>query len=313
MKRPLNPPGTLGLAAAAWIAACGGSDHDHGHDHGADAGGHDHAHATAAPTEGGAHDHRPRHGGSLAETEGLHVEAKVGAEGLELWFTDGNHVDLPAGAVSGKAVINEGSGVVEAPVERVGDRWLARAALPAGQGLNAVLAVVVDGRPKSVALTLAPPTLGHHDHSSIHGGEVMMFGDYHVEWTQVDGQHRFWLTDADRKPAQATAATFTDAGGAGTLSFDPALGAWVGAAKGGGPVRVELDSGAVKVQVAFAAKGEGTGHPHGDDAHHHGGEGHGHDKGGAAHHHGGEGHDHAPSGDGHHHGDAGHSQPTPTP
>ena len=47
----------------------------------------------------------------------------------------------------------------------------------------------------------APKGIEHHDHTPLHGGEVRMTGDEHVELrVSDDGEYAVWFTDAWRRP-----------------------------------------------------------------------------------------------------------------
>lgn len=47
----------------------------------------------------------------------------------------------------------------------------------------------------------APPAPEYHQHIGVNGGQVAMWGDYHIELARaVSGEFRVWLTDAYRRP-----------------------------------------------------------------------------------------------------------------
>lgn len=49
-----------------------------------------------------------------------------------------------------------------------------------------------------------PPNLQEHAHSVYHGGQMVMWGDYHAELARViSGEYRLWITDKYRRPISA--------------------------------------------------------------------------------------------------------------
>ena len=58
-----------------------------------------------------------------------------------------------------------------------------------------------DHAPSGARPADAPKGIQHHDHTPLHGGEVRMTGDEHVELkVGADGTYQVWFTDAWRRP-----------------------------------------------------------------------------------------------------------------
>lgn len=322
----------LSVAAALLLSACGG-DHDHsaqGHDHGRD--GHEHDKTSAeeakAPTahDHATHSHAPSRGGALAQLGELHVEALAMPDGLWFWFTDAAHSTVDSGTLQASVVVRQGDARFEGPlVARTGAaRW--EGALKPDQPVTVVLNLQHGGKAQAATLQFQAASLPAHDHRAMHGGQVGMAGDVHVEWAPKDAVHRFFVSGADRTETKATVSGTLEVGEQKLpLRWDEGSRALVADAAdaGKGPIVVEIAGASpAPVRVAFQpASGGGSGHDHGahghEGGHDHGSAGHDHD--GAhdhgAHDHGDAGHDHGsakPAHDGgHDHGAHGHADSTP--
>lgn len=198
--------------------------HDHGsHEHGEAAGGHGH--------DGGGHGHGAAHGGIQAELDGLHVEAVVTHNGVLFYPADADNKGLPAEGFSGQAVIKGPSGVETVQLMPMGDHLHALAKLEVGKPATIVLTLTRDGKPQSHTYEVKAVGMQEHDHTTLHGGVVSMWGDYHVEYVKKDGEHRFYMSDAKRVPLTGSVSGSATQGGKDVpLVFDAATGLLAGKA-----------------------------------------------------------------------------------
>ncbi len=213
-QEPAAPEASPAPAAAPEAAPA----HDHGsHDHG-EAGGPEHG-ADAG------HGHGAAHGGIQAELEGLHVEAVVTHNGVLFYPADGDNKGLPAEGFSGQAAIKGPTGVETVPLMPMGDHLHALAKLEVGKPATIVLTLTRDGKPQSHTYEVKAVGMQEHDHTTLHGGVVSMWGDYHVEYVKKDGEHRFYMSDAKRVPLSGTVSGSATQGGKDVpLAFDPTAG-----------------------------------------------------------------------------------------
>lgn len=149
-----------------------------------------------APTEG--HGHAASHGGIQKELDGMHVEALLLPSGVMVYLTDADNKAIPVAGWTGKAVINGPAGVSTVDLQVMGDHLHAPGKLEHGKPASVVLTLSKDGKAVSAPFESASVGLAVHDHTSIHGGQVLMWGNYHVEYLAKDGEHRVWLSDAKR-------------------------------------------------------------------------------------------------------------------
>jgi hypothetical protein len=159
-----------------------------------------------APTEERAAAGGAQHGGALVDLGEVRVEvrllAQAGADGgaLSAWVTDEAGDAVPAEAVSDpRAQVLVSGEVREVALTAASDGALgAPMAWRFGDDVEAVVTFVRDGEGFAAAVS-GRAGLGWHDHTPLHGGEVVMIGHTHVELVVQDGRARFFVTDAQRR------------------------------------------------------------------------------------------------------------------
>lgn len=229
--------------------------HEHGdHEHGAEAG----------------HDHPARHGGQQVEAVGGHVEALFAADGVRFYLGNQDNLPVSPAGVSGSALISSSSGVQTVPLMVMGDALHAPLSLEAGKPAGAVLTITFGGQIQSLSFETKSVGTELHDHTALHGGQVVMSGNFHVELATKDDNYSVWVTDAARGPvAGATTAVLVDGDQRLDLATDASTGALTGRAEGAGsrPVTVEVTVDGQPFTVTFtpAAAGEGERHEHQHD------------------------------------------------
>jgi hypothetical protein len=211
----------------------------------------------AQPAHDGAdHSHDTAHGG-IVKTVGFgHVEAVFQVAGVLFYPSDAAQAALPAESFSGTAVIQGPAGVSDVPLVAMGDHLHAAVKLEHGKPATAVLTLTREGKVESVQFDVAAVGLAEHDHTSLHGGQVGMWGDFHLEYAPADGEHRVWISDARRVPVTAGASgSLKDGDTVVPLTFDPATGLLSGRAEGAGtrPVMVDVKVGETSFSLAFNA------------------------------------------------------------
>lgn len=211
--------------------------------------------AAAAHTDAGAHGHGAAHGGVQKELEGLHVEALAGADGVMFWVTDADARPLPPEGITGTAVVKGPNGVQEVTLMPMADHLHAPATLPLGQPATVVVTLTRDGKAQSASYEIAAVGLAAHDHTSLHGGVVGMWGDVHVEYLPGGGRYRVWVSDANRVPIHLPVhGTVTDGDQKIPLTDDGAGGLSApGADAGARPVDVDLTVGDASFSLRFNA------------------------------------------------------------
>ena len=199
-----------------------------------------------APTGHGqadAHGHNAAHGGILAALDALHVEAVVTHNGVLFYPGDADANGLPADAFSGQAVIKGPSGVETVQLMTMGDHLHAVAKLEVGKPATIVVTLTREGKPQSHTFDVKAVGMQEHDHTTLHGGVVSMWGDFHVEYIKKDGEHRFYMSDAMRVPLTGNVSgTATQGGKTVPLVFDAGTGLLSGRADPAGEGMVMLDA-----------------------------------------------------------------------
>lgn len=232
---------------------------------------------SAAPAEpghtSGDHAHASPHGGDVKVVGANHVEAVFTPGGILFYVSDASQTALPAAGFTGTAVVKGPAGVETLTLLAMGDHLHAQAKLTYGEPATAVLTLTADGKAASASYEVAAVGLAEHDHTSLHGGQVGMWGDYHLEYAPAYGEHRVWVSDARRAPVTtAVSGSLKDGETLVPLSFDAATGLLSGPAAGAGtrPVMVDVKVGETSFSLGFNAT-----KPALPAAHEHGGE-HGH-------------------------------------
>ncbi|MDP2306595.1 MAG: hypothetical protein Q8P18_11290 [Pseudomonadota bacterium] len=229
----------------------------------------------AAEHAGGAHAHASPHGGEVKTVGDHHVEALFMPGGIMFYVSDAAQKPLPIDGFTGSAVVKGPGGVETVTLAPMGDHLHARAKLAQGDAVTAVLTLTFGGKAESVSFETKAVGLQEHDHTSLHGGQVGMWGDYHLEYAPKDGEHRVWVTDAKRAQVTGVSGSLKDGDTVVPLTFDPAAGVLAGKNAGAGtrPVMVDVKVGETSFSLGFnpaageAAPASGHDHDHGAHAH----------------------------------------------
>lgn len=114
--------------------------------------------------------------------------------------------------------------------------------------------------------------LAAHDHRMLHGGQVSMYGDHHLEYLAADGEYRVWVTNANREAiTTGVKGSLKDGDTTVPLTPDDAQGLLVGHGDGAGtrPVMVEVTADGQTFSLGFNAVRAGgpadAAHDHGHD------------------------------------------------
>lgn len=174
------------IATLLLLAACGGAPDPEAAPH---------VHGSAAD-----HGHGAKHGGIQNELDGMHVEGLAQPGAVMFWVTDGDAKPLPLDGITGKATVKSPNGTEEVVLASMGDHLHGAANLQGGQSATITVELTRDGRTQSSTFQVASVGLKEHDHSSLHGGQVGMWGDHHVEYVGAEGEYKFWVTNATRVP-----------------------------------------------------------------------------------------------------------------
>ena len=98
--------------------------------------------------------------------------------------------------------------------------------------------------------------LAAHDHRALHGGQVSMYGDHHLEYLAANGEYRVWVTNANREPiTTGVKGSLKDRDTTVPLTADDAAGLLVGHGEGAGtrPVMVEVTADGQTFSLGFNA------------------------------------------------------------
>lgn len=258
----MRPPSLPAVAALLALLACGGAPEAPPAAPSAST-----APTTTTPTAAGAehggadHGHGAAHGGIQKELDGMHVEGLAMPDGVMFWPTDGDARPLPLEGFSGSATIQGPAGVEQVPLMAMGDHLHAPAKLVQGQPATIVVTLTRDGKAQSATFEVPKVGLESHDHTSLHGGEVGMWANYHVEYVGTEGEHRFWITDANRLTLKdGFTATMKDGETTLPLTLDPQSGALSAKAEGAGsrPVTIEVKAGETTFSLPFQPTAAGA-------------------------------------------------------
>jgi len=108
-----------------------------------------------------------------------------------------------------------------------------------------------------------------HDHRALHGGQVSMHGDHHLEYLAAGSEYRVWVTNANREAiATGVTGSLKDGDTAVPLTAGDAPGLLVGHGDGAGtrPVMVEVTADGDTFSLGFGATPAGGAT---EDADHH--------------------------------------------
>ena len=108
--------------------------------------------------------------------------------------------------------------------------------------------------PPAGASVATPGPLPVHDHRALHGGQVSMYQDHHVEYVGHDGEYRFWVTSATREPiTTGLAGTVKDGDTVLPLVADNTTGLLSARGPGAGtrPVLVEVTADGRTFSLGF--------------------------------------------------------------
>ena len=235
----------------AWLAACSTPEPSAPAPPPAPASGSEHA----AEHAGGEHAHGAPHGGIVRTVGDIHVEALMMPSGVMFYLSDKNEVPLGVDGYTGTAAVKGPGGLETVDLMPMGDHLHAAVPLVQGQPASAVLTVTHEGKASSASFETSSVGLQSHDHVALHGGQVGMWGNYHLEYLPKAGEYRVWVTDANRNPIAGT-VTGTIKDGSVTV---PLVAGEAGAmsAKGEGagtrPVTVEVTADGTTFSLGFDA------------------------------------------------------------
>jgi hypothetical protein len=207
------------------------------------------------------HSHAPTHGGIATSLGDLHAEAVLSPEGVLFYLSDVDDKPLMADGWTGNALLKSGNAVQTVELMPMGDHLHAMAKLTKGAPASVVLTVSKDGKARSGTFETPSVGMAAHDHTSLHGGQVSMWRDFHLEYLGSEGTYRAWVTDAHRNPVrEGVSATLTDGTTSVPLRFDPATGLLTGTGAGAGtrPVSIDVTVGTTTFTLAFNASGVAT-------------------------------------------------------
>lgn len=205
----------------------------------------------------GDHAHSSPHGGIVQTVGDIHVEALMMPGGVMFYLSDASQKAVGVDGYSGTAVVKGPNGVSTVTLMPMGDHLHAAVELAQGQPASAVLTLTHAG--KAVSSSFENPSVGlqSHDHTSLHGGQVGMWGAHHVEYVGLNGEYQFWVTDEHRNPI-ATGLSGSVKDGETTLPLTvDAAGRMSARAEGAGtrPVTVDVTTGSETFSLAFNPAG----------------------------------------------------------
>jgi hypothetical protein len=232
---------------------------------------------TAAAHAAGDHAHGAPHGGIVQTVGEYHVEALILPTGVMFYLSDAEEKPLSVQGFGGSVVVNGPAGVATVALAPMGDHLHAVAALEQGKPASLVLTLTREGKALSASFATDSVGLASHDHTSLHGGQVSMWGDHHVEYAAKYGEYRVWVTDEHRNPAPGPVSGSIKEGEVVTpLVYNAAENVLSAKAEGAGTksAMVDLKVGETGFSLSFAAAPVATpepahGHDHGDHGHAH--------------------------------------------
>jgi hypothetical protein len=202
------------------------------------------------------HTHASPHGGISHALGDIHAEAVISPDGILFYLADVDDKPLMADGWTGTAVTKSGNEVQTVELMPMGDHLHAMVKLTKGAPASVVLTVTKDGKARSGTFETPSVGMAAHDHTALHGGQVSMWGDHHVEYLGSGDTYQAWVTDAHRNPVrEGVSGSLTDGTTVVPLRFDPATGLLSGKGAGAGtrPVSIDVSIGATKFTLAFNA------------------------------------------------------------
>ena len=215
--------------------------------------------AAAGPTAGDEskpHTHDAPHGGMIKSVGDTHVEALMMPEGVMFYLSDADQRPIALDGYTGSATVNGPNGVQTVDLMSMGDHLHAPVTLLQGQPATAILTFTKDGRAQSASFETQAVGLQSHDHTPLHGGQVGMWGNHHLEYAPEGDAYRVWVTDAHRAAVtQGVSGSLKDGDTVVPLSLDPTTGmlSAVGAGAGTRPVMVDVTIGDASFSLGFNA------------------------------------------------------------
>lgn len=194
------------------------------------------------------------HGGSMQTVGDLRVEALMMPSGVMFFLSALDSTPLAVDGYSGSAVVTGPGGSATVDLMAMGDHLHAPAAFVQGEPATVVLSLSKDGKATSVTFQTSAVGLQSHDHTSLHGGQVGMWGNLHIEYAPKGGEYRVWVTDEHRNPVAAASGSIRE--GAETIPLAAAPGGelvGLDTTAGTRPVSVEVTVGGETVTLAFNA------------------------------------------------------------
>lgn len=107
--------------------------------------------------------------------------------------------------------------------------------------------------------------LAAHDHRALHGGQLNMYGDHHLEYLAADGEYRVWVTNANREAiTTGVKGSLKDGDTVVPLTADDTQGLLIGHGDGAGtrPVMVEVTADGQTFSLGFNAVPAADAHEH---------------------------------------------------
>lgn len=210
------------------------------------------------------HTHTAPHGGDVKSVGSVHLEAKFMPEGVLVWVTDKDEKPLDTSAFAGATAIVKGTGAPESMTfTPMGEHLHAVATLEHGAPATAVVTITVDGKAESVQFSTPAVGMAEHEHTSLHGGVVSMWGDYHVEYAPKDGEYRFFMSDAKRQAVDTgVSGSVKDGDEVIPLEFDATNAVLHAKGEGAGtrPVMLDAQVGETSFSLGFNPAGATAGH-----------------------------------------------------
>jgi hypothetical protein len=191
----------------------------------------------------GDHGHGAKHGGIQKELDGMHLEGLITPENLDFWLADKDANAMPLQGITATAMVKGPAGVEQLNLSVVDDHFHTPVKLAQGQPATVVVTLMQAGKAQSASYEIPAVGLALHDHQSLHGGQVSMSGDYHLEYLGKEGVYQVWVSNAARQPVtNVLSGSLKDGDKTITLSKDPTTGMLSASGEGAGtrPVMVEV-------------------------------------------------------------------------